>query len=87
MIPEYMQSPRSIAPAKMPQEDEKVTRMRLFRERRNQKLAETDWTQMPDAPLTPEQKEAWAAYRQALRNVPATVNAAGWVTWPTKPAK
>ena len=55
---------------------------------RNEKLASTDWTQMPDAALTPEVKTAWATYRQALRDVPianANVVAEADITWPTPP--
>ena len=35
-------------------------------------LAECDWTQNSDSPLTTEKKAEWATYRQALRDVPAT---------------
>ena len=35
-------------------------------------LNETDWTQMPDSPLTDEKKATWAVYRQALRDFPNT---------------
>lgn len=35
---------------------------------RDYKLYVSDWTQLPDAPLTDEQKQAWALYRQELRN-------------------
>jgi len=31
-------------------------------------LQQSDWTQLPDVPLTDEQKAAWATYRQALRD-------------------
>ena len=34
-------------------------------------LAASDWTQTLDAPLTDEQRAAWATYRQALRDAPA----------------
>ena len=37
------------------------------REQRDQLLKDSDWTQLPD---TPADKEAWAAYRQALRDLP-----------------
>jgi hypothetical protein len=40
--------------------------MRLGRDSR---LTASDWTQLPDAPVD---KAAWAAYRQALRDFPAT---------------
>lgn len=39
---------------------------------RNYALAQCDWTQMPDAPLSPEKKAAWAAYRQELRDMTVT---------------
>ena len=36
---------------------------------RNKLLADTDWTQMNDSPLTNEAKTAWATYRQELRGL------------------
>jgi len=41
------------------------------REYRNQLLTASDWTQLPDAPVN---REAWAAYRQALRDLTDHVN-------------
>lgn len=41
----------------------------IVRGQRNAKLAESDWTQLPDAPLSAEEKAAWAAYRQQLRDI------------------
>lgn len=41
------------------------------RARRNVLLAASDWTQAADAPLAAAQREAWAAYRQQLRDNPA----------------
>jgi hypothetical protein len=55
------------------------------RTRRDVLLAATDWTQMPDAPLTEEQKLAWTAYRQALRDVPQQVDFPQTVIWPQRP--
>ena len=46
----------------------------LIRPVRNQKLAESDWTQLADAPLTSAKKKEWAKYRQALRDVPAKLS-------------
>ena len=40
--------------------------MRTFR---NRLLAESDWTQLTDATCD---RQAWATYRQALRDFPAT---------------
>jgi len=36
---------------------------------RNQELSNTDWTQIADAPVD---QAAWALYRQALRDLPAS---------------
>ncbi len=41
-----------------------------IRTERNNLLKECDWTQLPDSPLTTEQKEAWRIYRQQLRDIP-----------------
>lgn len=49
------------------------------RPERDRLLAESDWTQLPDAPLTRAQKAAWRAYRQALRSLPETG------AWPEPP--
>ena len=42
-----------------------------MRKIRDSLLAASDWTQTLDAPLTDEQRAAWAVYRQALRDAPA----------------
>jgi len=42
---------------------------------RNSLLTASDWSQLPDAPVD---REAWATYRQALRDFPAT-----WTEGPT----
>lgn len=43
-----------------------LIRMRLWRDK---ELTRTDWTQIADAPVD---KAAWAVYRQALRDLPAS---------------
>ena len=40
-----------------------------MRNHRDRLLKESDWTQVNDAPVD---QEAWATYRQALRDFPAT---------------
>ncbi|NLG85170.1 MAG: hypothetical protein GX493_11325 [Firmicutes bacterium] len=60
--------------------------MRQVRARRNQLLCLTDWTQLPDAPLTEEERAAWREYRQALRDLPSKV-AGEDVPWPEPPAR
>ena len=42
-----------------------------MRRERNARLKESDWTQLPDAPVN---QEAWAGYRQALRDLTDHVN-------------
>lgn len=54
------------------------------REERTKKLAETDWTQLTDAPVN---SAAWGTYRQALRDVTAQETFPWEVTWPTKPTE
>jgi hypothetical protein len=59
-----------------------------MRQRRNNLLKESDWTQGEDSPLTAEKKAEWATYRQALRDVPANNSSAinrEDVVWPTPP--
>jgi len=46
-----------------------------MRRQRDALLAASDWTQVADAPVD---RQAWADYRQALRDFPAT-----WVAGPT----
>ena len=59
---------------------------RVVRPERNRHLAASDWTQVPDSPLTTEQKQAWATYRQALRDLPAALaEVADPVPWPAEP--
>lgn len=57
--------------------------MRLLREERDKRLAETDWMGNSDVTMS----SAWTTYRQALRDVPAQDGVTGLdnVTWPTKP--
>jgi hypothetical protein len=52
---------------------------------RNTLLMTTDWTQLPDAPLTNEQKIKWAEYRQALREIPSGTTNPYVAQWPDLP--
>jgi hypothetical protein len=68
--------------------DRAASYMSHLRERRNQKLVASDWTQAPDypSPLANDKKTEWATYRQVLRDLPATVDIADWPdVWPTEP--
>ena len=52
------------------------------REQRDVLLAACDWTQTLDAPVD---REAWATYRQILREVPEQAGFPLRVDWPAKP--
>lgn len=57
---------------------------------RNRKLTASDWTQVPDSPLSAEQKAAWQTYRQALRDLPSTIPqdimSIAEILWPSPPS-
>ena len=55
------------------------------RTKRTQLLHDTDWTVLADAPLTAAQKTAWEAYRQALRDIPATNSDPTKIVFPDAP--
>lgn len=54
-------------------------------EKRNALLYQSDWTQIPNNPLTSEQQQAWAVYRQELRDVTSQSGYPFNVIWPTPP--
>ena len=53
----------------------------ILREKRDAKLAETDWWASSDLTMTDAQKK----YRQDLRDITKTATSLDDVTWPTKP--
>lgn len=60
-----------------------------LRVRRNNALTSSDWTQMPDTPLSTEQQAAWQNYRQQLRDLPANypdATSIDDITFPTPPS-
>jgi len=54
----------------------------VIRARRDALLVQSDWTQLPDVPLAT--KEAWAAYRQQLRDITFQPDPHN-ISWPTPP--
>jgi hypothetical protein len=52
------------------------------REMRNKKLVDSDWTQLADSQVD---KQAWATYRQALRDIPTQSGFPENTIWPQKP--
>ena len=56
--------------------------MRLLREERDRRLAETDWWASSDLTMSSER----ISYRQDLRDIPSSATSLDDVTWPTKPS-
>ncbi len=54
-------------------------------QQRNKMLYSTDWTQIPNNPLTSEKQQEWATYRQELRDVPEQQGYPYTVVWPVPP--
>jgi hypothetical protein len=63
-------------------DDEKWFSIRNYR---NELLAKSDWSQLADAPFLAEEKSAWTAYRQALRDVPQDFGNPDDVMFPEQP--
>lgn len=78
------------------QQQKKQAIIEEIRQQRTRLLQESDWTRLDDTNLSPEQKEAWAFYRQALRNLPQQVEqisddvfftpGQSPIVWPTPPS-
>jgi hypothetical protein len=54
----------------------------MMRKVRDSMLKESDWTQVADAPVD---REAWATYRQALRDFPASWTPGSEADFPDTP--
>jgi len=57
----------------------------MTRMQRDGLLNKSDWTQLPDSPLTDEKKAEWATHRQELRDMPAGFTKVSEVVFPTPP--
>ena len=55
------------------------------RYQRHARLTYSDWTQLPDSPISAENKLKWATYRQTLRDITDLPTFPWDVTWPTPP--
>lgn len=53
-----------------------------LRSKRNRLLEESGWTQLEDSPVN---KQAWAQYRQELRDLPANTSDPRTPSWPIPP--
>lgn len=66
---------------------QKESSMQNVRFHRTQRLQECDWTQLVDVPV--ETRLAWAAYRQALRDITKNIvdPRVDAVVWPKRPTE
>tara|TARA_X000001036_G_scaffold257380_1_gene239357 strand:+ start:5181 stop:5450 length:270 start_codon:yes stop_codon:yes gene_type:complete len=58
-----------------------------FRFYRNELLKECDWTVLSDCGLSAEKVTEWKTYRQALRDMPASMDTVEKCKHPTLPTK
>lgn len=58
-----------------------AARWEVVRIERNARLAASDWTQLPDAPVD---AAAWAEYRQELRDITSQDDPFN-IVWPSEP--
>lgn len=78
----YTSTPRTADDIAIYKENIDAVQAVVVRNSRGQKLANSDWTQVADAPVD---KVAWATYRQALRDVTAQSGFPWTVTYPDAP--
>lgn len=76
-------TPEELAQAEKDRLESKKREIDELRNRRDQLLAATDWTQAKDIPDAVSSK--YAAYRQALRDVPQQSGFPQNIVWPVKP--
>lgn len=60
----------------------KTNQWHIVRQERTNRLIESDWTQLADAPIN---KEEWAIYRQLLRDITETTDDPFDIRWPGPP--
>ena len=80
--------PEDIASLSLSQLEEKIleSHKNFVRQERDKRLAECDWTQNIDSPLSGEKKAEWQTYRQGLRDIISTIiNTIDVINWPIKP--
>ena len=56
-----------------------------LRRKRTSLLKKSDWTQLPDSPLTGSKKTEWATYRQQLRDITNGWTPSETVDFPDEP--
>jgi hypothetical protein len=61
-----------------------ATPAELVWEKAKELLRQSDWSMLPDVPMTVGDKQAWIEYRAALRNIRSQTGFPD-VNWPVKP--
>ena len=63
-------------------------KLEYLRKIRNQKLAESDWTQTADSSLSDSKKAEWVTYRTALKDITKTYKSTedDGFEWPKQPS-
>lgn len=81
-VADFPEPPVPEKPDYNPDERQREQQAKEIRAQRDALLAESDWTQVVDAPVN---QDAWAEYRQALRDVPEQAGFPEDVIWPDAP--
>lgn len=62
-----------------------ATKAEIVWEQAKMELRNSDWAVLPDVPMIKSEREAWIAYRKALREIRLQVGFPNDVIWPTHP--
>ena len=81
-VPKFVRMVLVAAMASPPPEGDRLAYLRHVRDLL---MGVTDWTQAADSPLSETQRAVWAAYRQALRDLPSVYSGEGPIPWPVAP--
>jgi len=86
-IENYVVSDGALSRKPQSEIDERIAEEQIIKLRgqRDALLSSSDWTQMPDSPLSDAKKQEWATYRQQLRDLPSTADPSN-PTWPSQPS-
>jgi len=69
-----------------PADPAQATAAELAWERAKTLLQESDWSMLPDVPMTAGNKALWVEYRRALRDIRLQAGFPTDIQWPTSPA-
>jgi hypothetical protein len=61
------------------------TEAELAWEKAKQRLKDSDWTMLPDVPMTKAQKALWVEYRRELREIRSQTEFPTNIYWPVTP--